>query len=222
MFASNQSLRKLSSSWPNLGKTKWLLQGCEVWIHETVANSAPSKADVLQQPQLHIQSTTVTFTLYLDRDVHPTVHLLSAMAKAFLLGIQSGRWWAVHNQSLLRLMTILDTPWKRETPGYWLVPSQVSQLSQISHFKQIIFFLIVPRGFSFIVNDGDCLIQQILHVQEITKSSYGLQLHVPMEGDFQIVSLSAGIPVEIPRCSWLRKTSVCVTWKKKWNNYQLH
>lgn len=60
--------------------------------------------------------------------------------KAFLLGIQSGRWWAVHNQSLLRLMTILDTPWKRETPGYWLVPSQVSQLSQISHFKQIIFF----------------------------------------------------------------------------------
>lgn len=139
--------------------------------------------------------------------------------KAFLLGIQSGRWWAVHNQSLLRLMTILDTPWKRETPGYWLVPSQVSQLSQISHFKQIIFFLIVPRGFSFIVNDGDCLIQQILHVQEITKSSYGLQLHVPMEGDFQIVSLSAGIPVEIPRCSWLRKTSVCVTWKKKWNNY---
>lgn len=83
MFASNQSLRKLSSSWPNLGKTKWLLQGCEVWIHETVANSAPSKADVLQQPQLHIQSTTVTFTLYLDRDVHPTVHLLSAMAKSF-------------------------------------------------------------------------------------------------------------------------------------------
>lgn len=165
MFASNQSLRKLSSSWPNLGKTKWLLQGCEVWIHETVANSAPSKADVLQQPQLHIQSTTVTFTLYLDRDVHPTVHLLSAMAKSF------STWYPIRTmmgstQSIL--IKADDYPrYALEERNTWLLacakPSEPALTDQPLQ-ANLFFFLIVPRGFSFIVNDGDCLIQQILHV----------------------------------------------------------